>query len=577
MTRWLLHIETQQPMLIGSRFGNMAQNFQGQLCIPGQTLRGALAAAVVQRLGEEDPAFQACFGADKLACGPQWAVAGPEAPQESDVWGPLPFTAQRCKRFTHNCKHSERDALQCPPATVQDDNRFGNGNSEHTERDTLLDLAFVPRKSWDRECTYCLAPLEKWRGQAHLTAHGPASELHLQRQLITRTAVGAALDSVVHSQLFNLKPLSEGQHFAGYVFDPEDRLRKLLPTMETLYIGMGQTRGFGRVQATWIRADQPMGGPLKDRIEAFEAMLNQQDRHRPKSDANTLTRVTLNLTSPLLLRDAWGNDRLALADKDFHVYDDHLKWHVAAVASEATWVGGWHGLLGLPHNQRQALAPGSVFELKITGNRGQALTALETLETFGLGEGFANGFGHLLIAHPFHTAYAAKKLRATAPSTVPAFPETTPKPLTLDDLINDEAEVARWQEMATAAFEAHETDSQIRGFENLVAKAQGLAPIVNQLYNQIFRFKNQARVEWRLQMVEALWKCRTDLGLDKSLSLETLESEDAHFQRVVTDQSNLLRLIRGRMATFVAHALLRIKLKKDRKETSGNHEKRQHR
>jgi len=517
MTRWLLHLETQQPLLIGSRFGNMAQNFQGQLCIPGQTLRGALAAAVVQRLGEEDPAFQACFGEDKLACGPQWAVAGTHAPDTSDVWGPLPFTARACKRQV-----------------------------DHAQRDALLDLAFDPPPVKDLECSQCRFPFAKWRGQAHLTAKGTAQELHIQRQLITRTAVGPQMDSVVHSQLFNLKPLSEGQHFAGYVFDPEDRLRKLLPSMETLYIGMGQTRGFGRVQATWIRADQPMGGLLKDRVKAFEAMLNQKDRHRPKSDATTLTRVTLNLTSPLLLRDAWGNDRLALEDQDFHAINDQLKWGVEAVASEATWVGGWHGLLGLPHNQRQALAPGSVFALTLRGDRGQALAALETLETFGLGEGFANGFGHLLIAHPFHAAYASKREGKTDPAPAPSLK----KPI--EALLDNEKEARKWKCIAEKAWEAKETPTQIRGLENLVNKSYGVTQIINMLHNQISRLKTNAteKIEWRQVMIKKIQACLSQFPYPAQVQGKE------NFAVRVQHQKDLMRLIRTRMAVFSAWALL---------------------
>lgn len=377
MKKFLIVVTTQQPLLIGDRHGDGTGALRSQTCIPGQTLRGAFAA----QWQHTDPRqwFDRAIEKGEVGFSPLYPVA--EEPGPNHMWGPVPFSAVSCKRFAG----------------------FGHDHDKHGVHDRALE-----RSTWlkgdtgtkhDMSCGgkladgVCGSPLEKFRGFLHMQP-SQIQQIKVAHRLMTRTAVSDQIDSVVDGQLFCLKPLEEEQVFAGLIQMPDDLDDKPLRDIETLRLGKARSRGLGSVSVEIKRLENTFAGSLEARVTALQKRLKQQGIKVPEGQ----TWVTLDLWSPLLLRDPLMRDRLLFERTDF-AFDDVA---IEPIALDAVWVGGWNGLLNLPRPHRQALAPGGVVALKISGKRSAALQAMEAIETYGLGENWADGFGRVLFCHPFH-------------------------------------------------------------------------------------------------------------------------------------------------------------------------------
>lgn len=424
MITYRMHLETLQPLLISDRFNASDQIAMAQDHIPGQTLRGAMAASLLQFMDETDPLFKEEIVAQKLAFSPAYLTS--QDPGDEDVWGHLPATARTCKRFPGTTplgqslpSESASDKAQTPRRIEPYASRALFEREAHFLHDALLShwpwsqTKPAAPASCQAQLTpqiTCDAPWSSSRGYFQLDSAGKARRSAIQHQMMTRTAIDARIDSVASKQLFSLRPLAAGQFFTGFLSLPSAELFKPLSQLEHLYLGMGRTRGFGKVALRWFHSKTPLAGRLENRLANFKAMLEQRNQNVPRQE----THATLNLWSPLLLRDAFGEDRLELLASDLKAYGPSLAWEVAPVAVNATWVGGWHGMLQLPRSQRRAIAPGSVFALRIRGDRSEALAALARVEQFGLGEGFADGHGRILACHPFHVHYATKEVHDAA-------------------------------------------------------------------------------------------------------------------------------------------------------------------
>ena len=386
-TYWIT-VTTEEPLLIGDRHGDGSGALRSQTWIPGQTLRGAMAADWQHTV--EESWFERAIAGGEIGFSPLFAVAS--MPKTGDIWGQIPATAASCKRFS------------------------GFGKSGHGVLDRLLQretwpvekpLTMDPNKgSSALDCAVCGSPLEKFRGFVHMHRTGDPEQIDLADRLITRTAVDDQIDSVVDGRLYSLKPLNEEHHFAGIIQMPDDLDDADLLAVERLRLGKARSRGLGRVAVSIQRQESPFAGPLEKRVRNFQKLLRDNGASPPGDE----TWVTLDLWSPLLLQDDLLRDRLCLKRVDFLPHGANLTWAVEPIALEAVWSGGWHGLLNLPRTHRQALAPGGVLALQIRGNPTDALAAMTSIETFGLGEGWADGFGRVLFCHPFHQQFTSKEV-----------------------------------------------------------------------------------------------------------------------------------------------------------------------
>lgn len=565
MMRLGIKIKTLQPLLVGDRFGNEQLSFQSMQYIPGSTLRGALAQALLDALNESDAYFQQAFVHNHLGCSPLWPTTQQsfqQQPKDELCWGVVPFTAQSCKRYP-SLRRDNPTPQEHPLHDHLLHHEFWKCNEVSETRPTCKGNTLADKP--------CDSPLKKYRTQAHFHTTGRVSKLNLKRQLITKTAVNAQLDSVAYQQLHSQKPLSEGQFFAGYVMGPNWEFLKRLTNITHLYLGMGRTRGFGKVEVVWQAMPDPYGGPLSQRLQWFNHTLKQANSKVPQSE----TWVTLNLTSPLLLRDTWGQDRFKLTAADLQVFDSSIDYGIEPIALETCWVGGWHGLLQLPRNQRQAVAPGSVWGVKLMGEKNRIDTMLHQLEQFGLGEGFHEGFGHLLVCHPFHSFYASM-LHPKIPRVTVGEP-SKPRPLSpspqstsqgqLRALMEDDSQIRIWRVLAQKLVSAGETDTQIRGLENLAQMAPGITFLVNQIQNQQSRVDSPEKQMWRGHLINAIYDCQSQMPYRGDRSLPECFNTN-HCHSFVTYQNQLMTLIRSRFAVLVASALYLSIRKRESKQGS---------
>lgn len=402
MTRFRIEIEALQPIQLGDRLDESGAHTKSKNTIDGQTLRGSLAARFLETMAETDPWFRRAIVAGELACSPLYPVTGPVC--EGDTWGPLPATAMGCKQFAgftssdKSNRHGIFDSLltQYPWPTENTGKPSSGGPVSLTRLHCLQKDKFG----------LCNAPMNRQKGFFHISELAGASLVCPKQTLITRSAVHPWIDSVRDGMLFSLRPFREGSRFAGILDCPEDLNTKPLEAIDQLFFGKAITRGFGMAKVNITRQTEPLFGGLADRVSAM-----RQHRNRfAEPEAKDETRISLDLWSPVILRDPWMRDRLEITGEDLHVFDSSLQWQVQPVVLDATWIGGWYGLMGLPKCHRQAIAAGSVLAVSIRGDRGQALAALDKLERFGLGEQIADGFGRVVVCHPFHCNYSQEEV-----------------------------------------------------------------------------------------------------------------------------------------------------------------------
>ena len=437
MKRYYLRVRALSPLSITGH-----QNIAGQAgaslsYIPGTTLRGALAWQVLtgQPAATREATFQQLFGPDGLRCGPLYPLSRATDPG-ADVTLPLPLTARTCKR---------QGGFRTDPDPLQ-------ARDHHGALDVLIDaLEEVARRQLAADpagaseaaklaglerherCAQpdCTAAMDRFSGYYQFgIARGGRWFRQVQplKRLATRTAILEELGSARPGALFSREVLAPDQQFAGFVEVPEAlaaEFEKLLPVGGELQVGAGRTAGLGRLEVADRRPDwgalTRLVGKPDQRQQAFSACLPQSLRTRW-----ALTPITL--LSDAILLDPWLRYASAPEPDVLRHYAE-----LAALAgatppppppdlslflgvSRGVRCAAWHvgspepgaGAMlhrgGRPRTQDQGIAAGSTFVLAAPVDQGpQLLQFAAWLEEYGLGERREEGYGQLLVAHPFHT------------------------------------------------------------------------------------------------------------------------------------------------------------------------------
>lgn len=437
MKRYYLRVRALSSLSITGH-----QNVAGQAgatlnYIPGTTWRGALAWQVLTARPEatREATFHQLFGPDGLRCGPLYPLSRTTKPG-ADLTLPLPLTARTCKR--QGGFASDPDPLQA--------------GEQHGVLDTLVDAleeaardqlaadptsaqaaTGLPGLARHEQCAQpgCGSAMERFPVYYQTgTTQGQRWFRKVQplKRLMTRTAILEEPGSARPGALFSREVLAPEQQFAGFVEAPEAlaaELEKLLPVGGELQVGAGRTVGLGRLTIADRRPDwgvltRLVGSPAQ-RQQAFTACLPQALQARW-----AFTPITL--LSDAILLDRWL--RYASAPEP-----DVLR-HYAALAAQtgatpppippglSLFLGVSHGTRcaawhvgsrepaagptlhrgGRPRTQDLGVAAGSTFVLAAPADQGPELLQFAAwLEEYGLGERREEGYGQLLVAHPFHT------------------------------------------------------------------------------------------------------------------------------------------------------------------------------
>ena len=191
--------------------------------------------------------------------------------------------------------------------------------------------------------------------------------------------------------------------FLGRVYGDPQALQELKQALEHIAIGALHTRGYGRVTA---ETTDLSGWPgLKERVKRFNNLLRElwKDLKRLAANADALPAepegmyFSVNLLAP----GVFQNQGMPSLVPELHINGRVLKpvWW----ATRPDVASGWSTAWGLPKPTNLAARMGSVYVYRWDdGSLDGLLPALQTLETEGIGLRRDEGFGEVLVCHPFH-------------------------------------------------------------------------------------------------------------------------------------------------------------------------------
>jgi CRISPR-associated protein Csx10 len=407
------------PLLIGA--GPAVGNVQvSRDYVPGSVWRGALAGAILDGLGftrppglppgEQDypPEFaQLFFGPEAVRFSFLYPAAH-DAPDGDTL--PLPLTARECRLY--KAFAPERHGI------------FDGALSRIAEAAT----GAAPLSQRLAQCPRCGERLELLRGVA--TATGAQQRTyasgHVGRHSFTRVGLNRATETAQDQVLYVLDTLVPPSIDAPLAFvgawtgsDAQLRLLDtliqacLLPDAEgyQLHIGTARARGMGQVQ---LRLDdRPQQGNLAERVAAFQPQANGAP-----IDAEHIY-AALTLRAPLLLLDERGLPAETPSLEILRAYLDGVPaglelLHGYSVVERETWQG-WSAAWGMARPATTALAAGGVLLLRAPRSQhSELLTLLAALETDGLGERRAEGWGEIRVCDPFHVDHDERRVRQEA-------------------------------------------------------------------------------------------------------------------------------------------------------------------
>lgn len=394
-----IRIRSQQPICVA------AEQAQGTIrrtldYIPGSALRGALAA----RLNAVRPNIsQRAFDRLILADGAQFHNLYP-LPSGRDMVRPLPNTARSCKLYPGFIPLRE-EAGQLPQHGVRD---FLFPYLRYVLAGGHQQAAPLP----DQHCGYdaqCELPLDPFSGvYAGFEPRYYATAQPKQRQ-VTQTAIDPHRETASPANLFTVEVLEEGTEFAGFfaLGDPtaeEDFCDTICPPGDRLRIGYGRTRGLGLVDILTCRVEEPYlwDENLEDRLEAFNEMAAREQCEVPAGHSLfTITLLSDTIVLDLFCRHQTGLDGPALARE---IDEDLGRAELVAAFADTRSVFGWNGRHRLPLPADLAITAGSVFVFQISLKPEDLADIFEEtdVERQGVGERRAEGFGQLVVCHPFH-------------------------------------------------------------------------------------------------------------------------------------------------------------------------------
>ena len=190
--------------------------------------------------------------------------------------------------------------------------------------------------------------------------------------------------------------------FLGRVYGDGEALQELKRALNHVAIGALHTRGYGRVHVE--EADPPQWPGLKERIKTFNRILAGlwQDLKRLAATPDELPEKPdgLYFSVDLLSPGVFVNHGLPELVPELRINGRALRpiWW----ATRPEMASGWSTAWGLPKPTNLAARMGSVYVYRWEGSLDELLPALQILEAEGLGLRRDEGFGEILVCHPFH-------------------------------------------------------------------------------------------------------------------------------------------------------------------------------
>ncbi len=217
----------------------------------------------------------------------------------------------------------------------------------------------------------------------------------------TKVAINRRRNTAEKEMLYSVTALAPKGVFVGRVWTENGEVRLVKEALETIGIGGLTGRGYGKVE---LKESEVKVESIEKRVKDFNEILRRVWKDLTSiSISNGLPNepqgfyFSLDLLSPAILRDQNGLPTLK----------PNLNWRVTKpelvfISNSSTFISGWSTAWGLYKETYMGTSIGSVYVFKVDSEKDIPYEELEKIELEGLGEKTNEGFGEVLICHPFH-------------------------------------------------------------------------------------------------------------------------------------------------------------------------------
>jgi len=403
--RFRLMLETVSPLSISQ--GHMVAGDVRKTLnyISGTALRGALAIKYLNTPGkrEDSEEFKTIFLSDSVKFGNLYPG------NEGSI--PLPVTARTCKRKRgfkgkdegHGVVDSLLHLLHLYASDMVKD-YSPPGYLDQCREQGCSGLM-------DRFIGFYLCPSERREYQ----------KVEPRKRLISRTAISSKRQAAKMRALYTIEVIEEGEKFAGFIEIADNLSESIKPVLEslliiddTIFLGVARTRGLGLAKIGEFIPYNESRPPFTALSESLKKRINNFNEQRKNIFAGEKEKsyFVLTLWSDTIIMDKFMRyqswiDEVILAQETKRWEKNNITFPTGIKMirhfSTTRYVSGWNIKWGLPKEDEVAIVCGSVFLFKFPEEeKDRVIRWLSLLEEEGIGERKNEGFGKVIVCHPFH-------------------------------------------------------------------------------------------------------------------------------------------------------------------------------
>ncbi|HZO72938.1 MAG TPA: RAMP superfamily CRISPR-associated protein [Ktedonobacteraceae bacterium] len=434
MKYFALNLTAKAPLSI--RADHSPEGADTAKYIPGATLAGSLAAVHRSYDPDNTDDFEKLFIAGLV----HYPDLYPATLKDQDMQNedrvpiyPIPKTAQTCKRhpgFRHifpgeedtvekGERHGVRDSLLDWALFSLVDRGLESLNDQNTVPTSIL---LTPLQNC-KECQTCRNLMDRFSGYYRRDTDSDHMIIaDANTRLQTHTGINRDTGTVQEGILYNRRVFAENTRFWGMVKVADELVRTFKDFIEEIghtglvRVGTGRTRGMGQVNISVKQMENEQDSPhdFQDRLQKFDDKLSKAVQAFSESEKFPLDSspfyFALTLHSPVILRDDLLRYRGSINEEALEKLLKQAglselpadQFRLLYQSASVRRVTGWNDLWGTPRTNELAIETGSVFLFESQLPQKDVELALFSIESEGIGQRRAEGFGRVCVSDPFH-------------------------------------------------------------------------------------------------------------------------------------------------------------------------------
>jgi CRISPR-associated protein Csx10 len=217
----------------------------------------------------------------------------------------------------------------------------------------------------------------------------------------TKVAINRRRNTAEKEMLYSVTALAPKGVFVGRVWAENGEVGLVKEVLEAIGIGGLTGRGYGKVE---LKESEVRVEPIEKRVKDFNEILRRVWKDLTSISVNSGFPnepqgfyFSLDLLSPAILRDETGLPTLKPI-----LNLEGKKLEPVFYSNSSTFISGWSTAWGLYKETYMGTSMGSVYVFKVDSEKDIPYEELERIELEGIGERTNEGFGEVLICHPFH-------------------------------------------------------------------------------------------------------------------------------------------------------------------------------